>query len=64
MEVFVRAGDCGSFSGVAKQRRIGQRAVSKTVAQLEGRLGVRLAHPTMSEGLDPLLSTVPARSGA
>jgi DNA-binding transcriptional LysR family regulator len=32
----------GSFSGAAKQLRPGQPAVSKTIAQLEDRLGVRL----------------------
>src|SRR5262252_2131600 len=32
----------GSFSSAAKQLRIGQPAISKTVAQLEERLGVRL----------------------
>src|ERR1700730_8583228 len=32
----------GSFSGAAKQLRLGQLAVSKTIAQLEERLGVRL----------------------
>ncbi len=42
MEVFVRVIDCGSFSGAAKQLRVGQPAVSKTIAQLEDRLGVRL----------------------
>jgi|SRR5438067_1008315 len=42
MEVFVRVTDCGSFSGAAKQLRVGQPAVSKTIAQLEDRLGVRL----------------------
>src|SRR2546428_14163490 len=42
MEAFVRVVDAGSFSGAAKQLRIGQPAVSKTVAQLEDRLGVRL----------------------
>jgi DNA-binding transcriptional LysR family regulator len=42
MEAFVRVVDAGSFSGAAKQLRVGQPAVSKTVAQLEDRLGVRL----------------------
>jgi DNA-binding transcriptional LysR family regulator len=42
METFVRVIEAGSFSGAAKQLRIGQPAVSKTVAQLEDRLGVRL----------------------
>jgi DNA-binding transcriptional LysR family regulator len=42
MEAFVRVIDAGSFSSAAKQLRIGQSAVSKTVAQLEDRLGVRL----------------------
>jgi len=52
MEVFVRAVECGSFSGVAKQLRIGQPAVSKTIAQLEGRLGVRLLLRS-THGLSP-----------
>src|SRR5580700_9735744 len=42
METFVRVIEAGSFSGAAKQLRIGQPAVSKTIAQLEDRLGVRL----------------------
>lgn len=42
METFVRVVDAGSFSAAAKQLRIGQPAVSKAVAQLEDRLGVRL----------------------
>src|ERR1700732_5328496 len=42
METFVRVIQAGSFSGAAKQLRVGQPAVSKTIAQLEDRLGVRL----------------------
>jgi DNA-binding transcriptional LysR family regulator len=42
MEAFVRVVDAGSFSGAAKQLRVGQLAVSKTIAQLEDRLGARL----------------------
>ena len=42
METFVRVVDAGSFSGAAKQLRIGQPAVSKIIAQLEDRLGLRL----------------------
>jgi DNA-binding transcriptional LysR family regulator len=42
MEAFVRVVDAGSFSGAARQLRVGQPAVSKAVAQLEDRLGVRL----------------------
>jgi DNA-binding transcriptional LysR family regulator len=42
MEAFVRVVDAGSFSDAAKQLRIGQPAVSKTIAQLEDWLGVRL----------------------
>ena len=42
MEAFLRVVDAGSFSSAAKQLRLGQPAVSKTVAQLEERLGVRL----------------------
>jgi DNA-binding transcriptional LysR family regulator len=42
METFVRVIDAGSFSAAAKQLRVGQPAVSKTIAQLEDWLGVRL----------------------
>ncbi len=42
MEAFVRVVDAGSFSGAAQQLHVGQPAVSKTIAHLEGRLGVRL----------------------
>ncbi|MBO0738731.1 MAG: LysR family transcriptional regulator [Alphaproteobacteria bacterium] len=42
METFVRVIEAGSFSGAAKQLRLGQPAVSKTIAQLEDHLGVRL----------------------
>ena len=42
MAVFVRVMETGSFSETARQLQIGQPAVSKTVAQLEDRLGVRL----------------------
>ena len=42
MEAFVRVIDAGSFSGAARQLRLGQSAISKTIAQLEDRLGVRL----------------------
>ena len=42
MEAFVRVVNAGSFSGAARLLRVGQPAVSKTIAQLEERLGVRL----------------------
>ncbi len=42
METFVRVVDAGSFSAAATQLRVGQPAVSKILAQLEDRLGVRL----------------------
>ncbi|AOB30362.1 transcriptional regulator [Bordetella sp. H567] len=42
MEAFVLVVDTGSFSGAARQLRIGQPAVSKAIAQLETHLGVRL----------------------
>lgn len=42
MEAFVRVLESGSFSGAAKQLRLGQPALSKTIAQLEDHLGVRL----------------------
>ena len=43
METFIRVVETGSFSGAARQLRVGQPAVSKTVAQLESYLGVKLA---------------------
>jgi DNA-binding transcriptional LysR family regulator len=42
METFIRVVETGSFSGAARQLRVGQPAVSKTIAQLEGYLGVKL----------------------
>jgi DNA-binding transcriptional LysR family regulator len=42
MEVFVRVVDAGSFSSAARDLKIGQPAISKTIASLEERLGVRL----------------------
>src|ERR1700749_3753872 len=42
MEVFVRVIEAGSFSAAARNLRIGQPAISKTIADLEDRLGVRL----------------------
>lgn len=42
MTVFVRVVEAGSFSGAARVLEVGQPAVSKTVAQLEHRLGVKL----------------------
>jgi DNA-binding transcriptional LysR family regulator len=42
MDAFIRVVDAGSFSGAAKQLRIGQPAVSKAIVQLEERLSVRL----------------------
>ena len=42
METFIRVVDTGSFSAAARQLRIGQPAISKAMAQLEGRLGTRL----------------------
>lgn len=52
METFVRVVDAGSFSNAAKVLRVGQPAVSKTVAQLEDRLGVRLLLRS-TQGLTP-----------
>jgi DNA-binding transcriptional LysR family regulator len=42
MEAFVRVVETGSFSSAARQLHVGQPSVSKMVAQLEDRLGVRL----------------------
>ncbi|BCG02092.1 LysR family transcriptional regulator (plasmid) [Paraburkholderia sp. PGU19] len=42
MEIFVSVAEAGSFSAAAKRMNVGQPAISKSVAQLEERLGVRL----------------------
>jgi DNA-binding transcriptional LysR family regulator len=52
METFVRVIEAGSFSVAAKQLRVGQPTVSKMIAQLEDRLGVRLL-PRSTHGLMP-----------
>ena len=52
MDAFIRVVDAGSFSGAAKQLRIGQPAVSKAIVQLEERLSVRLLLRT-TRGLAP-----------
>jgi len=52
MEAFVRVVETGSFSGAARLLRIGQPAVSKAIAQIEERLGVRLLLRT-THGLSP-----------
>src|SRR6201989_65654 len=46
MKVFVRVIEKGSFSAVAKERGIGQPAVSKQIAALEDELGTELIHRT------------------
>jgi DNA-binding transcriptional LysR family regulator len=52
MEAFVRVVETGSFSAAAQQLRVGQPAVSKMVAQLEARVGVRLLRRS-TRGLTP-----------
>lgn len=52
MTAFVRVVEAGSFSAAARLLHIGQPAVSKTVAQLEGELGVRLLTRS-TRGLTP-----------
>src|SRR5260370_7831950 len=52
MERFVRVVEAGSFSGAARQLRVGQPAVSKSVAQLEEYLGVKLLTRS-TRGLTP-----------
>jgi DNA-binding transcriptional LysR family regulator len=42
METFVAVIESGSFSAGARRLDVGQPAVSKSIAQLEERLGVRL----------------------
>ena len=52
MEAFVRVVETGSFSAAARVLKVGQPAVSKTVAELERRLGVRLVIRS-THGLSP-----------
>jgi DNA-binding transcriptional LysR family regulator len=52
MEAFVRVVETGSFSAAARLLNVGQPAISKTVAQLEERLGVRLLMRS-TRGLSP-----------
>lgn len=42
METFIRVVETGSFSAAARDLKIGQPAVSKSIARLEERFGVRL----------------------
>lgn len=44
MEIFIRVVETGSFSAVAKERSIGQPAVSKQISALENELGTELLH--------------------
>jgi DNA-binding transcriptional LysR family regulator len=46
MQTFVRVVEKGSFSAVAKERGIGQPAVSKQISALENELGTELIHRT------------------
>jgi len=46
MQMFVRLVGKGSFSAVAKERGIGQPAVSKQISALENELGTELIHRT------------------
>jgi LysR family transcriptional regulator for bpeEF and oprC len=46
MQVFVRVAEKGSFSAVAKERGVGQPAVSKQISALEDELGTELIHRT------------------
>lgn len=52
MDAFVRVVDTGSFTGAARQLRVGQPAISKMIAQLEERVGTRLLLRT-TQGLMP-----------
>src|ERR1700686_1113874 len=46
MQAFVRVIEKGSFSAVAKERGIGQPAVSKQISSLEEELDAQLIYPT------------------
>ena len=44
MAIFLRVVETGSFSAVARERGIGQPAVSKQISALEAELGAELLH--------------------
>ncbi|WP_433969346.1 LysR family transcriptional regulator [Tunturiibacter gelidiferens] len=46
MQVFVRVVEKGSFSAIAKERGVGQPAISKQISALEAQLGTELIHRT------------------
>ncbi len=50
MQIFVRVVEKGSFSAVAKERGIGQPAVSKQISALEDELGAELISAHLSFG--------------
>jgi DNA-binding transcriptional LysR family regulator len=52
IEEFVRTVEAGSFSAAARQMRVGQPAISKSIAALEKRLGVQLLMRS-TRGLTP-----------
>jgi len=52
LEALVRVVDTGSFSGAARQLRVGQPSISKVIAQLEQRVGVKLLFRS-THGLAP-----------
>lgn len=52
MTAFVRVVETGSFTAAARRMHLGQPAVSKAIAQLEGQLGVQLLLRS-SHGLTP-----------
>jgi DNA-binding transcriptional LysR family regulator len=52
METYVAVFETGSFSGGARRMSVGQPAVSKAIAQLEAKLGVRLLSRS-TRGLTP-----------
>src|SRR5262245_56028319 len=52
MQAFVLVVDTGSFSAAARRLNVGQPAVSKLIAQMEERLGVKLLVRT-TRGLTP-----------
>jgi DNA-binding transcriptional LysR family regulator len=69
LTAFVRAGQTGSFSRVARELRVSQPSISRMVASLEARLGVKLllrttrrVTPTDLAGHDCILG--PGLSGA
>jgi hypothetical protein len=58
MRAFVQVVDSGSFSAAARRLNVGQPALSKSIAQLEDRLGAKLVVRTTAAAM-PIIFDAP-----